>query len=354
MSLSFALFAALMAATALAFVLWPLLRRQARGTPVALAIALAFGLPVTALALYAWVGTPGALDPANVTAQAPTQLNLDQAVVNLEASLAKKPDDVEGWLLLGRARQAMQQTGKSTQAYARALQLAPDNADVLIAVAEASSLDKPDHEIGAQAYQQLQKAVKIDPNNQRGLWLYGIADFQQGNYAQAAKTWETLLSLIDTQANPKVAAAVQQQIARARAAAGDSGPATDGSSPKPSATSDQGAAIRLHVSISPEMLARTSPTDAVFVYARATNSPPMPVAVKRLSVADLPADVTLSDAMSMTPQTKLSTFAEVEVGARVSLSGTATPHTGDPQAELARLAVHDAHVTEVLIDHVRP
>ena len=90
-----------------------------------------------------------------------------------------------------------------------------------------------------------------------------------------------------------------------------------------------GAQISPAVDISPELRARSRPDQAVFIYAKAMQGPPMPLAVKRLSVADLPVSLTLSDADAMMPTMTLSTFPRVVVGARVSSSGTANAQPGD-------------------------
>jgi len=70
--------------------------------------------------------------------------------------------------------------------------------------------------------------------------------------------------------------------------------------------------------------AKVLPGDSVFIFARATSGPPMPLAVKRVTVADLPAEVELGDADAMMPQLKLSDFPEVQLVARISRAGQPT------------------------------
>ncbi|HSX70901.1 MAG TPA: c-type cytochrome biogenesis protein CcmI, partial [Pseudomonas sp.] len=84
------------------------------------------------------------------------------------------------------------------------------------------------------------------------------------------------------------------------------------------------AVISVSVDLAPELKAKVQPGDAVFIFARAASGPPMPLAVKRLTVADLPAKVELSDKDAMMEQLKLSSFAEVQLVARISRSGVAT------------------------------
>jgi cytochrome c-type biogenesis protein CcmH len=79
----------------------------------------------------------------------------------------------------------------------------------------------------------------------------------------------------------------------------------------------------------------------------------MPLAVLRKQVKDLPLEFALDDSMAMAPNLKLSGFAEVIVGARVSRSGNATPQSGDLQG-LSRPVKVGATGVGVVIDTAVP
>ena len=102
------------------------------------------------------------------------------------------------------------------------------------------------------------------------------------------------------------------------------------------------------------MLDRTAPDDTVFVYAKAANGPPMPLAVARKRVADLPLRVTLDDSMAMMPQMRLSAFEQVLVGARISKSGQAMPQSGDLQSDEIETASDTKDNIQLLINQQRP
>lgn len=350
MSPLFPLLVALMAAAALACLLWPLLRHRASGrAPVGLAALLSFGLPVAALALYLAVGTPSALDPVNRVAHAASMSDVTAAIGKLEQHLREQPDDLKGWTLLARAYQAMQRPADAARAFDRALALAPENADLMVASAEAHSLQSADHRIDDATRALLEKAVATDPGQQRGLWLLGIADYQRGHYAAAASTWQRLLPLLDPRS--EVAQAVREQIARAQAG----GPAPAPASSTAASTAATGLnQLEVHVSLSPGLEDKASKDASVFVYARAVGGPPAPLAVARIKVSDLPAEVTLSDQMAMTPQLKLSMFPRIEVLARVSQNGQALPQPGDLESSPLDItaAAPPAEAT-LQIDHVR-
>ena len=345
MKLAFYLVAAAMIAAALALLLWPLVRhgrREGRSAGIfALALVVAFVLPLAAGGIYLLVGTPVALN--GVTAQ--PSMDIDQAVAELRDHLKQQPDDLQGWLLLAQTEAAMHQDAQARDAYGQALRLDPRNGTAMVGWAEADSMARDDHRIEGRAVELLEQAVQADPANQRGLWLLGISRFQHDDYAAAAATWRRLQPLLDPGSN--VAKAVTEQIAVAEARAGGK--------PSPSAAADaQGPRLAVQVELDPSLRDKLKPGAALFVYARAEQGPPMPLAVARLEASQLPATVTLTDAMAMAPQFKLSSAAKVFVGARISASGQAIAQPGDLEGDAGVVEVNHAGPIRIVIDKVHP
>jgi cytochrome c-type biogenesis protein CcmH len=90
-------------------------------------------------------------------------------------------------------------------------------------------------------------------------------------------------------------------------------------------------AISGTVSLVPGLAAKGAPTDTRFVFARAVEGPPMPVAIVRATKQDLPFSFRLDDSNSPMPARKLSEAGDVVIVARVSKSGEAMPKSGDLQ-----------------------
>jgi cytochrome c-type biogenesis protein CcmH len=89
------------------------------------------------------------------------------------------------------------------------------------------------------------------------------------------------------------------------------------------------AVVSARVSLSSEAMAAMSGNAAVFIIARDPNAPSPPIAVARRMLSELPAVVSLTDAESMVEGRNLSAFAEIELLARVSLSGGPAAQSGD-------------------------
>ena len=107
------------------------------------------------------------------------------------------------------------------------------------------------------------------------------------------------------------------------------------------------------MSLAPALAAQVAPGDTVFIYARATEGPRMPLAILRKSAADLPITFTLDDSLAMSPQMSLSKYPRVVLGARVSRSGNAMSQAGDLQGQLSDVATGSSGL-ELVIDSVQP
>ena len=122
----------------------------------------------------------------------------------------------------------------------------------------------------------------------------------------------------------------------------------------PPATGAAAIALTAEVSLSPALRDKAPAGASVFVFARAAAGPPMPLAVQRLTVADLPAKVMLTEDMGMLPNMKLSQFPQIVIGARVSASGNAKAQSGDLQTLSAPIAVDTKTPVVLVIDDVVP
>ncbi|ALN80515.1 TPR repeat family protein [Lysobacter antibioticus] len=325
---------------ALGFALYPLWRsRPWLGAGVGLALAA-----VTA-ALYLAIGTPAALNPRQVKAPQ----TLAEAVTQLEAELERDPNQIEGWRLLASAYTAEGLSEKARDAYARAVKLAPDNPDLLAEAAEARALAMPDRRFDAEAVSMLQHALQQQPMHQRARWFLGIAQRQAEQPAEAAKTWEPLLAVVDA----RTAASLLEQINGARLEAGLEPMQAPAQTPAQAARpAVAGPGLTVKVSLAPALAAKLPANASLFVLARQPNGAPMPVAVEKHAAKDFPIEVRLDDGDSPMPTMKLSQLAQVQVLARISASGNAIPQPGDLASAPAIARVADNGTVEIVIDRV--
>ncbi|TKR33104.1 tetratricopeptide repeat protein [Luteimonas gilva] len=331
----FAICAALLAILTLAFVLRPLWR--ARPLPAA---AFAGTLLLATFVLYGLIGTPAALNPSARAAPA----TMDAAIAELEAELQRDPRQTDGWRLLGRAYREQQRPVDARNAYARAAALAPDDDDIQVEYAEARALADPQRRFDDEAVAALRRVLQRAPQHQRARWFLGIAQRQAGDAAAAARTWEPLLTVVDA----ATAASLRPQIDAARAAAGMPPlPAAQTASPAPAGAN----ALTVKVALDPDFASRVRLRGdaSVFVIARKPGGPPMPVAVEKRALQEMPLTVTLDDADGPMPTQKLSALKEVEVIARLSASGNAMRQEGDVESKPVRVALPAKQPVELVI-----
>jgi cytochrome c-type biogenesis protein CcmH len=295
----------------------------------ALTVLLAIAVPTLALAVYFLVGSPAAIDPE--AAQAASARQVEAMVGRLAARLKDNPDDVEGWKMLGRSYSVLGRFPEAADAYAKAAARAPRDAQLLADFAEALGMAHGQR-LQGDPEKLIARALELDANNLKALALAGTAAFGRKDYKAAAAYWERMLPLVPQDSED--ARAIRSSVDEARALLGST------------------KALKGTVGLSPRLKGKVAPEDTVFIFARAAEGPPMPLAVLRKQVRDLPLAFSLDDSMAMAPGAKLSGFPRVVVTARVSKSGSATPQPGDLQGASAIVA-NDATGVAVLIDGVR-
>jgi cytochrome c-type biogenesis protein CcmH len=313
------------------------------------------GVPLAAVLLYLQLGTPNAMQP-QVQSAAPqghaggdsTAATMEQLVAGLAAKLQEEPENAEGWFMLGRSYMSMGRYSEAANAFKRVHDLVGDEPAVMLRYADALAMAQGG-KIAGEPFEFIKRALELKPDDTTGLWLAGLGYEEQGQYEQAVQHWRKLETLM--QNDPASQNEVRNLIARAEQKLGrtvmvETAPA------KPAAASS--VALKVTVSLDAALQDKVSAEDTVFIFARAMEGPPMPLAAVRKQVRDLPLTVTLDDSMAMMPQMKLSNFNEVRIGARISKSGAPRPESGDLQGEITSVKTENRETIQVRIDQVVP
>lgn len=315
---------------------------QAEGTRRALGrwlpLAMALLVPAAGLGLYLHWGASDALKLREQLAVAPQ--NMDEVIARLEETVRLQPDQAEAWYFLGRSYMSQQRPKDAAPAFARAVELAGRQPELLGQWAQALYFAEG-QKFTEQVRSLGEEALRLDPQEVTTLGLLGIAAFEEQRFADAMGYWQRLVAVLEP-GDPS-RQAIEGGIARAREqliARGE---------PVPEAPAAPVAVeLKVRVSLAPELADKVRPDDTLFVFARAASGPPMPLAAKRLKVADLPVEVSLSDSDAMMPQLKLSGFAEIQLVARISREGS--PMAGEWIGQSAVLKTMDAGEQVLVID----
>lgn len=322
-------------------------------------IGLFILVPLASVALYSHLGQPTesgrwhaahadnhpladiikAIDSATMKRDMPA---LQFAVQRLRAHLSDRPDNTEAWYTLGRTYLGLQENEAGLAALERALRLAPDDITLKVGLAQGILLST-EGKGNPRSEALLEEVLAQEPKHEGALMLAGFARFNAGQFPAAIALWERLKALRPPQSEG--AKLLEQSIAEAK---------TRMTSQNKAAAPAAGS-LEIAVSLSAALKAQIKEDDKVFVYARAAEGPPMPLAVATLSAGQLPQSVRLSDANAMMPNLKLSGFERIVVGARLSRSGSATPSAGDLEGSSATLVRSEIRAPIVIeISKVRP
>lgn len=315
---------------------------RASGRGVALAVGLA--VPACAVALYLFVGSPDAVDP-RVTPDKVSGQRIEDMVQRLAAKMRDNPEDAEGWKMLGRSYAVLGRFADAVDAYAKAAKLAPRDAPLLADFADALAMVHGQN-LQGEPEKLVMRALEIDPQNLKALALAGTAAFHRNDFKRAADYWERMLPFVEPDSED--ARSIKDNVAEARSRAGEPVARAEAPAAKASAAHP---GIRGTVRLSQKLRDKLSPGDTLFVYARAAEGPPMPLAILRRKAGELPLEFALNDSMAMAPGMSVSAFPRVVVTARVSRTGNAKPESGDLQGASKPVA-NDAKGVVVEINEV--
>ena len=264
--------------------------------------------------IYSQIGTP------NPDLQTQESASVDDMITSLAARLQENPDDLDGWKMLGRSYFQMQNYPGAIAALEKAIQIeASENGTTLADLGEAILMSDPQTILG-RAGQLFENALALEPSNPKALFYSGMAAVQRGNNELAANRWEALLA---TSPPPNVQEILRQRIAELR------GETLQPQAPVQTPVEESGDGVIINVSLGASASAAGLPDATVYIIARDPNQPAPPVAAVRRRVSELPAAVSISDADAMIAGRVPSGFAQLEIIARVSLTGQPVAQPGD-------------------------
>ena len=334
MILAFVLLAGSLAAGAAVLLLLPLMRQRPDARPasglaaggVLLVLLLGGSGLYAAFSNYSWVEMPDVADtPAAMAAK-------------LAKRLAAEPNDLEGWLMLGRTYATLEQFPLAVRAYQRADRLANgQNADAIVGVAEGLLAQDFDQIRGAAGH-LFDRALQISPDHPKALLYGAFAALSRGEPAIARERFQHMLTLNPP---PQIHDIIEKQLR-----------AIDGATPTPDAATEQGPRVAVHITLAPGLSAKVPAGAALFVAARDPKMPGPPFAAKRLP-AVFPVDVELSGADAMLESRRIAAGQQLEVVARVALGGTPTATSGDPFGQVSYHVGQDKKLN-IVIDRIAP
>lgn len=232
----------------------------------------------------------------------------------IEQRLERRPNNTQYWFFLARNAMEIGEFDRAISAYREAMARDPNSARITAELAQAMFLRNNDMspEIAALA----QQAINQDPSNTTALGLAGINAFEERDFRAAVDYWERALGYMDPRSQS--AQTLQRSVAHAREQLGEAAP-------------EPGAGPGLTVYLSLGSQVDVGDDKWVYVYTRAWQDSPMPLAITRVRSGELPKEIILDNTMAMSTTASMTAGQELEVVARLSQEGDASPKPGDWQ-----------------------
>ena len=287
-----------------------------------------------------------------------TQNELQAFALGLRTKLAQSGDDQVAWMLLGRVAMSLNEYDMAQQSFDKVLRMDPDNMPVLISYSQVLLLEGSDVNM-TRAAGMLSKVLKDDPTNLDAISLLALIAYERHDWLQAKAAFEVLLKSMDEQDTrydmiaqriteiEQNITAENTQLAPALQPQAEQGSGEDNNAAKMSA-------IKVTVNLAPQLADKLPIQGTLFVFAKAANGPPMPLAVVKLTDYSFPIEVQLSDSNAMVAGLTLSSVDKIILTARISKDASVMPSTGELEGRSDVLERSQTKAYDLLINELIP
>lgn len=291
------------------------------------AIILLILTPAFSIGMYQYLGQPELIEKAELLAEfhnAGTQeeklASVEKMLSGLEQRMISEPDDIDGWLMLTNSYTALERYPDALRAVSNLYRLRSGDPTVLLRYADILSMNNNGVYAGKPT-ELINEALRLAPGNPNGLWFAGLAANERGDFKQAINYLQQLVPMLEKGSEQQQSVTKYIEMISVNIEGYEATPS--------SKITNQQSEIEINVSLSENLIQDVNIDDTVFIYAQAVSGPPMPIAVVRKKVSDLPLQTKLNDSMAMIPSNALSSYKQVKLTARISKSGNAIPESGD-------------------------
>ncbi len=273
-----------------------------------------------------------------------TKNELQAFALALRTKLSQSGDDEVAWMLLGRVAIMLNEFDMAKQSFDKALSMNPDNMQALVSYSQVLLLEGSDENM-TRAAGMLSKVLQAQPNNLDAISLLALIAFERKDWIQAKAAFEVLLASMDE--SDTRYAMISERISE-----------IDGQIAQQSELNsheqhvDQGIQVTVKID---EQLADKQPSNGIlFVFAKASEGSPMPLAVVKLTDYSFPITVELSDANAMMAGLNLSSASEIVISARISNDDSVMPSAGELEGHSEVLLRKDVRQVQLNIDTLIP
>lgn len=315
-----------------------------RFAPRLAALLVAVLLPLVAIGVYQRVGAPQLVGVDLSASDRPVDpASLEQMIATIEQRTREQPGDGEAWAMLAEARKMQGRHAEAASAFEQATRLLGPDPRLLADHAESLAL-LAGGDFSGRPVELLEQALAADPSEPKAVALMGAAQYRLGNLERARDYLTQLHQGLP--ADSEDAVQIGQVLARIEAEIAQRAPG---------GTADaQAKSVTGTVTVAADLAGQVGAGATLFVIARQSGGPPIPVAVLRKPAADLPMPFSIGDANAMDPSRLLSAAGTLVLEARLSRSGNAMREPGDLYGQLAEVRPGQRDVTIVIDRVVRP